>query len=329
MTPAFAEVVQMQLDDEFYVQGDSIQVTGEVTEDESGLVTIVLRDPNGKFVMLSQAMIQSDNSFEKTIDINEKFEAFGSYNATSFVTNVTEGKIQSFELLSSKIEKSDKSTTKSSEEPKTEIIETFPLDEAEIVETEPIQEKILEPILEEPENKSIISEISPLKSSVTKIADFVDTSKDPQYYLDRYYNEPNYKAWFDRNYPDISIEEAIGYNPKFVEPEEPEIISPEIIPAAEAVSINTPVQNTSSNSDFAPLVLALGGLALLLGAVYGIKRKVDSNSRHISLNKEIIKRKLISPITHSNPQGILQKRLAKGEITIEEYDKLNEKLNSR
>ena len=53
MTPAFAEVVQMQLDEEFYVQGESIQVTGEVTEDESGLVTIVLRDPNGKFVMLS------------------------------------------------------------------------------------------------------------------------------------------------------------------------------------------------------------------------------------------------------------------------------------
>ena len=45
------------------------------------------------------------------------------------------------------------------------------------------------------------------------ILDFVDTSKDPQYYIDRYNNEPNYKAWFDRNFPDYTIEEAVGYAP--------------------------------------------------------------------------------------------------------------------
>ena len=38
---------------------------------------------------------------------------------------------------------------------------------------------------------------------------FVDQSKDPQYYLDRYYNEPTYKDWFDTNFPDITIEEGI------------------------------------------------------------------------------------------------------------------------
>jgi len=42
------------------------------------------------------------------------------------------------------------------------------------------------------------------------ILDFVDTSKDPQYYIDRYNNEPAYKDWFDKTYPDYTIEEAVG-----------------------------------------------------------------------------------------------------------------------
>ena len=41
------------------------------------------------------------------------------------------------------------------------------------------------------------------------IPDFIDTENDPQYYLDRYYNEEAYKAWFDSTYPDYTIEEAI------------------------------------------------------------------------------------------------------------------------
>jgi len=38
------------------------------------------------------------------------------------------------------------------------------------------------------------------------IPDFIDTENDPQYYLDRYYTEEAYKAWFDRTYPDYTIE---------------------------------------------------------------------------------------------------------------------------
>ena len=39
---------------------------------------------------------------------------------------------------------------------------------------------------------------------------FVDESKDPQSYVDRYNNEESYKEWFDENYPDYTIEEAVG-----------------------------------------------------------------------------------------------------------------------
>jgi len=43
------------------------------------------------------------------------------------------------------------------------------------------------------------------------IATFVDKSKDPQSYIDRYNSEPSYKEWFDDNFSQYdSIEQAVG-----------------------------------------------------------------------------------------------------------------------
>ena len=43
------------------------------------------------------------------------------------------------------------------------------------------------------------------------LAMFVDEAVDPQTYVDRYNNEPTYKAWFDENFPEYdSIYEAVG-----------------------------------------------------------------------------------------------------------------------
>ena len=39
---------------------------------------------------------------------------------------------------------------------------------------------------------------------------FVDESKDPWSYVDRYHNEASYKEWFDENYPDYTIYEAVN-----------------------------------------------------------------------------------------------------------------------
>ena len=56
------------------------------------------------------------------------------------------------------------------------------------------------------------------------LAGFVDKTKDPQYYVDRYNNEPTYKDWFDENYPEYdSIYQAVGLEepveaPAFVDP---------------------------------------------------------------------------------------------------------------
>ena len=64
-------------------------------------------------------------------------------------------------------------------------------------------------------NSSTIQETSPTITKSTVIEpkqklSFVDESKDPQSYIDRYNNEPEYKAWFNSNYPDYTIYEAVG-----------------------------------------------------------------------------------------------------------------------
>ena len=67
-----------------------------------------------------------------------------------------------------------------------------------IVETtpEPIVETTPEPIVETTEFKEILS--------------FVDTTKDPQSYIERYVTEPAYKEWFDTNFSDYTLYEGIG-----------------------------------------------------------------------------------------------------------------------
>ena len=45
-----------------------------------------------------------------------------------------------------------------------------------------------------------------------KIEDFVDPNKDPHNYLKRFILEENYRDWFNRNYPNITIYDAVGLN---------------------------------------------------------------------------------------------------------------------
>ena len=51
-----------------------------------------------------------DNSFEKIIPITKDFEILGQYNATAFVLNITEAKIQPF-YVTENIEQKESSTS--------------------------------------------------------------------------------------------------------------------------------------------------------------------------------------------------------------------------
>ena len=43
----------------------------------------------------------------------------------------------------------------------------------------------------------------------TKIPGFPDPEKDLQHYLDRYDNEPKYQEWIDKNFPGLTVREAV------------------------------------------------------------------------------------------------------------------------
>ena len=48
------------------------------------------------------------------------------------------------------------------------------------------------------------------KPDIKKTLDFVDVKKDPYDYLKRYLKESKYKDWFNRNYPNHTIYDAVG-----------------------------------------------------------------------------------------------------------------------
>tara|TARA_Y100000782_G_scaffold100675_1_gene115800 strand:+ start:59 stop:823 length:765 start_codon:yes stop_codon:yes gene_type:complete len=52
--------------------------------------------------------------------------------------------------------------------------------------------------------------VEELDVNIKKTLDFVDSKKDPGQYLKRYLKEPKYKDWFNRNYPNYTIYDAVG-----------------------------------------------------------------------------------------------------------------------
>jgi len=305
INPIFAEVTSLQTNDKSFYKGDEIEFSGTVENNSTGLVTIVIHDLNNEFVLLTQAIINNDDSFGKKIKIENKFIEHGNYSALGFILNMTKGATTNFDVSLNKI----------------------PITENDMID-EIINQKITSsnPIFVEESAKSM----EPIETiSNADNVDFVDPSKDPYHYIERYYSEPAYKSWFDRNYPGHTIEEAVGYtdnvdNSKLTVKE---IIDNKIIPEAQASSIVQPTQKTTNNSDIAQISLSVAALGILFGAVYGVKRQVDSNSKQISLNKYTIRKRILNPILGLNPKEILQTRLAKGEITLEEYERLKIKLN--
>ena len=305
LTPAFAEVTSFELDKIFYTKGDQISFSGTVDEKSKGLVTIVIRDSNGEFLLLTQAFIQPDNTFQRNLDTDKKFEDHGIHNATAFILDLAKGKTTSFDFSQDG---------------------TLPVPSITAMKAK--SETQNEPITEENNSTPQTNSEPNLKNDESILASFVDPSKDPQHYLDRYYNEPIYKDWFDNNYPGLTIEEAVGLESVSSFTETIEANLENVIPEAEAIqTVDNPFDgNSSETNEIALLGLTLGGLAILFVAIYGTKRKVDTNYENTSKNRESIKKKMMGAIHWNNPEDVIKNRLAHGEITIIEYSALKKVL---
>ena len=175
--PAFAEVDSIQAGSDLLYNDGQIKISGTVEAGSTGLVTIVIRDQNDEFVLLTHSEIHHDDSFEKKINIEDQFIEHGRYYATGFILNMTDAETVNFDispngLLTNENVGSDKMKTD-------EIMNNGSTSDYDY-------DKPAKPL-------------EPLGNAM--YAFFLNSSQDPSYYVERYYSEPHYKSWFDRNYP--------------------------------------------------------------------------------------------------------------------------------
>ena len=183
--PTTTFAISLSTDKSHYSYGDSLTVTGQVDTVEEGqfIVLQIINPTQSDIVIADQFLPTLQGSFSKTYPLEgPKLNLDGTYTLKIFYGEWFES---TFQFKTEVTSDSSSETSLSSSNPTTSS-ESTP-------ESEP-QSK------EEPKKKSIL--------------DFVDPNKDPQYYIERYYNEPNYKEWFDRNYPNYTIEEAVGFESK-------------------------------------------------------------------------------------------------------------------
>jgi len=169
-------VKTLNVEKSIYYRGEEILFFGAVDGYNSdSIVTIVISNPGNGFVALRSAIPDEEGNFEAKYPVNSKFRIVGTYSATASADDPNRGIYTTFDF--------------SSGAPPLPPVTTTPV-ESTLSE----QVTISEPTTPKP--KSMPS--------------FVDPEKDPHYYIDRYNNEVIYKEWFDENYPNYTIKEAVG-----------------------------------------------------------------------------------------------------------------------
>jgi hypothetical protein len=185
---AFGDVEDFTTNKSIYYEGDTLYVSGNVLSDlDFPEVTIVIFNPDrSTFVTLGSATANSDGSFSTTLQVGgPTWTTFGSYPIQ--VTSEGNSMEKSIEY-----KEFPTTTPESTPEP--------------IPESTPQSASNPKPI-PEPTLKSS-STFTTLK---LQIPNFPSLDKSPQYYIDRYNTESDYKSWFDSQFPDISIYNILGY----------------------------------------------------------------------------------------------------------------------
>ncbi|MEX0656415.1 MAG: hypothetical protein WD154_02575 [Nitrosopumilaceae archaeon] len=178
ISSAFGATVTFSTDKSTYSSGESIKLTGTIAPIGTGQFVIVqiINPSDSDLVTADQFLPKSDGTFSKTyLADGPKWSQEGAYTLRVFYGEWSETTFQF---------KKTASVTKPQIPPK------------EIPKDEKIEEQ-----------KQLIS----FYNEKTMIAGFPDLNNSPNYYLERYNNEPAYKAWFDKTFPGLSIKNIVGY----------------------------------------------------------------------------------------------------------------------
>jgi len=181
-TPIYATT--FSVDKSTYENGDIIVLSGFVATVEAGqFVSVQILNPSqSDLVQIDTFPPNSDGSFSRSYKAEgPKWNMDGFYTLKIFYNE------ESFQTT---FEFNMNSPSQPAPEPEPELKP----------ELEPESETKSEPI------SSIVKQ-----EPKTHITGFPALEKTPQYYFDRYDNEPNYKDWFDSQFPNQSIQNVVGY----------------------------------------------------------------------------------------------------------------------
>ena len=97
---------------------------------------------------------------------------------------------------------------------------------------------------------------------------FFDPSKGVEHYVERYTMEPDYKAWFDKTFPDYTIYEGIG----ITQSQYQEIVNDLTVPLLPVAEQKVVVQTSSGGNEIIYVLIAAIAVGGGIGAIFIIKK---------------------------------------------------------
>jgi len=289
MIPAYADVFTFKTDKTFYGKTSTILFSGTVEKDDFGdLVTIVIEDPGGQFVKLLQAYPDADDKFQKSIDVSKFYTDAGIYNATAFVTNKTNGVVIDFD-----IEKQRPVIT-----PPT----TPPMSEPKQEENTPVTDTPTSQNSDSSEGTKTIQE---------KIKERIDAAKKLKESQTKI-NENVVDKTTNANTPVTNNTMPVDNSN-----------------TGKTKSDTEQETKTGLDSNLLYVIIGLGGAGAAGVVVYSVKNKPkpkDYSSYFAPAEKTETAQKPDTQSEDDYALMILKNRLAKGEITIEEFNELKKAL---
>ncbi|MGQ0638620.1 MAG: hypothetical protein ACT4N1_04630 [Nitrososphaerota archaeon] len=295
--PADADITSFKTDKTFYKKGDKVIFSGTVEDEDVGeFVTIIVEDPAGNFVTLRQGFVTIDKDFTVTIDTKEEFLSHGVYNATGFVVNKTNSVWETFD---------------------------FSLDGSPVVHPTPQPAPTQQPIPQQPsqQNPSQTQQFTSTPPNDEVESEIDDEEKTIQEKIKERIEAAKQQREAETNPPLQTGSDETGVNQTTIE---------SMATDATKVTGNNPTSGVSTAIDLGSnllyVVLGLGGAGATAGVVYGInKNRRNGGNKPVVKIREPSERSSV-PSENDYALMILKNRLAKGEITIDEFNALKEAL---
>ena len=96
--------------------------------------------------------------------------------------------------------------------------------------------------------------------------------EEPEHYVERYITEPEYKAWFDRNFPDYTIYEGIGITELQYQKIVNDLTKPQPVAVQETTTIQKQTTKESGGNEIVYVLVAVVAVGGVIGAVFFIKK---------------------------------------------------------